>query len=153
MKSMTGHGRGEALHKGYKATVEITSVNRKQLEVQVNLPREFERHETAVRERIQQRLSRGRVSVRVTVLTAQGEEINRVIINQHVAQEGVRALRELAADVGLEDTLSIDTLMRLPGFVRVESSVEDADIVAPAIRKAVDQALKGLLEMRQAEGE
>src|SRR5438270_386842 len=42
MKSMTGYGRGECAQGGFKITVEVSSVNRKQSEIAVNLPREFE---------------------------------------------------------------------------------------------------------------
>ena len=152
MKSMTGHGRGESLQQGYKVAVEISAVNRKQLEIHVNLPREFERLEGVVRERVQNKLSRGRVSVRVSVLTAKGEEVSRVVINRELAEEGARQLREIAESAKVEGALSIEAVMRIPGVIRIESGVEDADLVLPAIRKATDQAVKGLLEMRGSEG-
>ena len=38
MKSMTGYGRGECAQDGFKVTVELSSVNRKQAEVSVTLP-------------------------------------------------------------------------------------------------------------------
>ena len=39
---MTGYGRGECSQDGFKITVELSSVNRKQAEVSVNLPRQLE---------------------------------------------------------------------------------------------------------------
>ncbi|MDA7510717.1 YicC family protein [bacterium] len=153
MKSMTGHGRGESLQHGYKVAVEISAVNRKQLEIQVNLPREFDRHEGVVRERVQAKVSRGRVSVRISVLTAKGEEVSRVVINRELAEESARQLRAIAESVQVEAAISIEAVMRVPGVIRIESGVEDADMVLPAIRKATDQAIKALLEMRVAEGE
>ena len=41
MKSMTGYGRGDCARDGFKVTVELSSVNRKQTEISVNLPREM----------------------------------------------------------------------------------------------------------------
>ena len=150
---MTGHGRGESLQQGYKVAVEISAVNRKQLEIQVNLPREFDRHEGVIRGRVQQKVSRGRVSVRVSVLTAKGEEVNRVVINRELAEESARQLRAIADSVQVDAAISIEAVMRVPGVIRIESGVEDVDLVLPAIRKATDQAIKGLLEMRVSEGE
>ncbi len=150
---MTGHGRGESSQQGYKVAVEISSVNRKQLEIHVNLPREFDRLESAVKERVQQKVSRGRVTVRINVLTAKGEEVNRVVINRELALESARQLRSIAKDAQVSDELSIDALMRIPGVVRTESGVEDADAVLPVIRKATDQALKEFVQMRASEGD
>lgn len=150
---MTGHGRGEHLKHGFKATVEISGVNRKQLEVRVNLPREFDRLESDIRERLQKKLSRGRVSVRVTVLTAKGEELSRVALNESLARECVAQFRKIAAAAGVDDTIGIDSMVRIPGVLRVESGVEDAALVRPAIRRALDEALKAMLAMRRAEGE
>ena len=49
MRSMTGHGRGEAAADGHKVTVELSSVNRRQGEVSVHLPREIEPLESRIR--------------------------------------------------------------------------------------------------------
>ena len=49
MKSMTGYGRGECAQDGFKVTVELSSVNRKQAEVSVTLPREMDMLETQIR--------------------------------------------------------------------------------------------------------
>src|SRR5258708_12905630 len=65
MKSMTGYGRGECSQKGFKITVELSSVNRKQTEISVALPREMEMLEAQIRDLINQYISRGRLTVRV----------------------------------------------------------------------------------------
>ena len=52
MKSMTGYGRGECSQDGFKITVELSSVNRKQTEISVNLPREMEMLEAQIRDLI-----------------------------------------------------------------------------------------------------
>ncbi len=153
MKSMTGHGRGDSLQHGYKVAVEISAVNRKQLEIHVNLPREFDRLESAVKERVQKKVSRGRVTVRVSVQTAKGEELNRVVINRELALASAKQLRGIAKEAKVSSDLSIEALLRIPGVIRSESGVENTDEVLPSIRRATDQALKGFVAMRTAEGE
>jgi len=59
MKSMTGYGRGEASRGGIKITVEITSVNRKQSEITVYLPREMDSLEAQARAELNKRIARG----------------------------------------------------------------------------------------------
>ncbi|MDQ6624887.1 MAG: YicC family protein, partial [Verrucomicrobiota bacterium] len=60
MRSMTGYGRGEADHGGVKFTVELNSVNRKQSDVVINLPRDFSALEPRIRQALNEQLSRGR---------------------------------------------------------------------------------------------
>src|SRR5688572_23927616 len=65
MKSMTGYGWGDAVQNGFKVTVELSSVNRKQSEISINLPRELEVLEAQIRDEINRRVARGRVTARV----------------------------------------------------------------------------------------
>ena len=64
---MTGYGRGECSQDGLKITVELSSVNRKQTEISVNLPREMEMLEAQIRDLINRHVARGRLTVRVSV--------------------------------------------------------------------------------------
>lgn len=153
MNSMTGHGRGEHSQDGYKAVAELAGGNRRQLEIRVSLPREFESLEREIRERLQRRLSRGRVSVRVAVLTAKGEDLARVVLNEALARECAARLRELAATAGIEGAVGIDSVARIPGVLRVEAGAENAKRVGILIQRALDKALRGMLAMRRAEGE
>jgi len=59
MRSMTGYGRGQSTFDGSKFSVELNSVNRKQSDVTVSLPREFNELEPRVRDLINSRISRG----------------------------------------------------------------------------------------------
>ena len=54
MKSMTGYGRGECARDGMKFTVELNSVNRKQTDISINLPRELVELEPRIRDEIGQ---------------------------------------------------------------------------------------------------
>ena len=153
MNSMTGHGRGEHSQNGYKAVAELAGGNRRQLEIRVSLPWEFESLEGEVRERLQRRLSRGRVSVRVAVLTAKGEDIARVVLNEALARECAARLRELTAVAGIEGSVGMDSVARIPGVLRVEAGAGEAKRVGVLIQRALDKALAGMLTMRRAEGE
>ena len=75
MKSMTGYGRGDCSQDGFKITVELSSVNRKQTEISVNLPREMEMLEAPIRDVINRYVARGRLTVRVA-LHAGGNSAN-----------------------------------------------------------------------------
>ena len=72
MKSMTGYGWGERAEDGFKVTVELSSVNRKQSEISVYLPRELEALEPRLRDEINRRIARGRLTVKVSMQAADG---------------------------------------------------------------------------------
>ena len=67
MRSMTGYGRGEVDHDGAKFSVELNSVNRKQSDIVVNLPRDLAELEPRIRQAINEKISRGRTNVVVAL--------------------------------------------------------------------------------------
>src|SRR3954468_5431629 len=67
MRSMTGYGRGDVDHRGTKFSVELNSVNRKQSDIVVNLPRDLTELEPRIRQAINENISRGRTTVIVTL--------------------------------------------------------------------------------------
>src|SRR5580700_2469275 len=99
MKSMTGYGRGEYSQRGFKVTVEVSSVNRKQTEIAANLPRELEVLEAQLRDEINRRVARGRLTVRVSVHAA-GSATGKMLINAPLAKAYARELRALAKSLG-----------------------------------------------------
>jgi uncharacterized protein (TIGR00255 family) len=152
MKSMTGYGWGECSRNGFKVTVELSSVNRKQSEISINLPRELEVLEAQVRDEINQRIARGRLTARVTLHAAEGTERGRVRVNAALARAYARELRQLAKALHLKDALSLDHLVRAPGVFETDNEVGDAEAFWPAVSKALQQGLAMLLKMRTREG-
>jgi uncharacterized protein (TIGR00255 family) len=152
MKSMTGYGWGECSRNGFKVTVELSSVNRKQGEISISLPRELEVLEAQIRDEINQRVARGRLTARVTLHAGDNNEVARVVVNNALAQAYARELRKLARKLRLKDDLSLDLLVRAPGVLQSDAAVGDAETFWPAVSKALQQALAMLLKMRAREG-
>ena len=152
MKSMTGYGWGECSQKGYKVTVELSSVNRKQTEISISLPRELEVLEAQIRDEINRRVARGRMTTRVTLHAGEGREAARVRINQPLALVYARELRKLAKKLRLRDDLSLDLLLRAPGVLQTDSELGDAEAFWPAVNQSLQEALSMLVKMRTREG-
>ncbi len=150
MKSMTGYGRGECSLRGFKVTVEVSSVNRKQTEISVNLPREWEVLEAQLRDEINRRVARGRLTVRVSVHTAEGAAHSR--INASLARLYAKDLRALAKSLHLAEGITLDLLARAPGVLQPAEDITPAEELWPAISKALRAALDILLKMREREG-
>jgi uncharacterized protein (TIGR00255 family) len=152
MKSMTGYGRGECSQRGCKVTVEVSSVNRKQTEIAAHLPREWEVLEAPLRDAINHRVARGRLTVRVSVHAAAGGVAGKLLINNSLAKSYARELRALAKSLHLADGLTLDLLARAPGVMQPAEEITPAEEIWPAISKALQTALDVMLKMREREG-
>jgi uncharacterized protein (TIGR00255 family) len=152
MKSMTGYGWGECSKNGFKVTVELSSVNRKQSEISINLTRDLEVLEAQIRDEINRRISRGRLTARVTLHAAEGSEDGRVQINAPLASAYAREFRRLAKSLKLKQDLSVEWLLRAPGVLQSETQVGDAEAFWPSVRRSLQQALATMLKMRAREG-
>lgn len=148
---MTGYGRGEALRNGAKFTVEISTVNRRQTELSLYLPRELEAHESRVRDEINTKVSRGRITARVGFTNTQGSR-GPAQVDAELARRYARDFRKLAVDLKLQDDLGIDTVLRAPGVMQPAEEVLDVEGLWPVLRRAVRDALNDLLAMRTKEG-
>ena len=149
---MTGYGRGECARDGLKITVELSSVNRKQGEISVTLPRELEVLEAQIRDVINRFISRGRLTARVALHAADGRASDRVRLNRPLARAYVRELKHLARELGLAGPITLDLLARVPGVIETAEEPGDAEDFWPAVEKALNQGLAALLKMREREG-
>jgi len=152
MKSMTGYGRGECSRNGFKVTVELSSVNRKQGEISVALPRELEVLEAQIRDVINRSISRGRLTARVSLHAADGRTSARIRLNEPLARGYVRELNRLGKQLRLEGPVTLDMLARAPGVFETGEEMAEAEDFWPAIEQALKSALVTLLKMREREG-
>jgi uncharacterized protein (TIGR00255 family) len=150
MKSMTGYGRGECSQRGFKVTIEVSSVNRKQMEISVNLPRDLEVLEAQIRDQINRRVARGRLTVRVSVHAADGA--SKMRINSSLARLYARELRALAKSLHFAEAVTLDMLTRAPGVLQPAEEIGEAEELWPATEKALNAALDVLRKMREREG-
>ena len=150
---MTGYGRGECARNGVKITVELSSVNRKQSEISVVMPRELEVLEAQIRDVINRSIARGRVTARVSLHAADSRVAAKVQLNVPLARAYVRELNHLAKDLKLAGPVTLDILARAPGVFQTDEEVPDAEDFWPAVEKALNQAIATLVKMREREGD
>jgi uncharacterized protein (TIGR00255 family) len=152
MKSMTGYGRGERSQDGFKITVEVSSVNRKQSEISIALPREMEMLEAQIRDLINRYIARGRLNVRVGLHAGSSRFSARMHLNIPLAKAYARELNHLAKQLRLPGPVTLDQVTRAPGVLQTDEQLVEAEDFWPAVQKALSQALRGLVKMREREG-
>lgn len=153
MKSMTGFGRGEARQESSGTTwvVECSSVNRKQLEISVTLPKNVADLETLVRNLAATFCSRGRINIQIRVDRATASTAP-LQIDVQLATSYLNSLRTLAEQLGVTPDLSLAELIRLPGIFVAEPKEESVEEVWPLVESALTAALKQMVQMRATEG-
>jgi uncharacterized protein (TIGR00255 family) len=148
---MTGFGRESLRLASLGFEVEVRSVNHRHLDARVRVPRILSTCEADLRARIQQRIGRGKVDL--TVVTSDDSSVSaRVEFDQAVAAEYGRVARELGSIDGVEGSLTVDTLIGLPGVAHLVEPEFPADELLDALLGGVDRALDGLVAMRASEG-
>ena len=149
---MTGYGRGECAQDGFKVTVELSSVNRKQAEVSVTLPRELEQLEVPVRDTVNRQVARGRVNARIALHTAESKLSARKHINETLAKAYAGEFARLAKNLKLAGEVTLDQVLRAPGVFQTDEQLAESEDLWPAVEKALNQAMAALLKMREREG-
>lgn len=148
---MTGFGAGEASTSRWRVTTELSGVNRKQLDIAIGLPQSVSSVEPEVRKLISSEISRGRINARICV-TNLNDQTSILVVDKELAKQYVAAARELAAETGLESTLSTAELLRSPGMCRIEEAEVNLEDVEELIKESVERALANLRGMQTEEG-
>ena len=151
VKSMTGFGKGEAALRNKKITVEIRSLNSKQLDLSLRLPAVYRQSEYEIRNLIARTIQRGKVDVFVTVESQAVETSAR--INREVFREYLRQMNDTLSfsgiDAGYDAILPV--IMRLPDVVATEAEAISEEERA-ALLTAVEAAAAHLDAFRDQEG-
>ncbi|WP_369931029.1 YicC/YloC family endoribonuclease [Xanthomonas sp. NCPPB 2632] len=149
IRSMTAYASAERAGPSGTLTCELRTVNHRYLEISPRLPEDMRGFESALRERIGARLSRGKVDITVRLRAepgaAEGPRVNGAMLAR---------LSELALDFEQRFprmTIEFTELLRFPGVLQQPEA--DADALQVALLDVLEQALVALNDTRAREGE
>ncbi len=150
IRSMTAFARSERTENWGTAYWELRSVNNRYLDVSPRLPEEMRAIESAVRERVRGRLSRGKVDCTLR-LSLDTESDASLELNLNLARRVAEATREIDALLHDPARVSAIDVLRWPGVVQTRSP--DIDTLGKAVLELLDEALGGLVTTREREGQ
>lgn len=151
IKSMTGYGRAVERINGREFTVELRAVNNRYLDCTVKLPRAISFAEDAVKQRVKAVAARGKVDVYIT-MTSEAQEDVKISLNRPVLEGYLAAMRQVAADYGVRDDISVTALTKMPEVLLVEKPEVDEEQLQNDLLRVVDKALDAFDAMRIREG-
>ncbi|MEZ8000469.1 MAG: YicC/YloC family endoribonuclease [Flavobacteriales bacterium] len=149
LKSMTGYGRAEATIGNKKFTVEIKSLNSKQLDLYVKMPSVYKEKELGLRSALSKELERGKVELSV-YYDSTGEE-KKSVINKSLVEAYHRDFKAAAELIGQENVDFMSMIMRIPDVMKAEKA--ELDISEwNGVMKLVHEALIEIQDYRSVEG-
>ncbi len=148
---MTGYGRGEVDHDGAKFSVELNTVNRKQSDIVVSLPRDLTELEPRIRQTINESISRGRTNVLVSLHNGSNGS-RKLALDTELARSYHEAMRALQKELDAPGEITIGTILQAPGVMRPPEEAVKSEEAWPPIERALRTALVDLVKMREQEG-
>ncbi len=149
-RSMTGFGRARITAGAFAVTVEVASVNRRQLDIRLDLPRSLAALEPELLRHIRNVVSRGNV---VCSVRLEGAATGRGggWVDTAAAADCLSALRKAARALNLKEDFDASILLNMPGVIRDAPNWQPDD-VRPQVQQALKRALAGHAAMRLREG-
>jgi uncharacterized protein (TIGR00255 family) len=147
---MTGYGRAVGVVAGFSLTVQVSSVNRKTLDLAIRLPEEWSRLEAAIAEQVRKVVSRGRISVVVELTGAsRGGEI---VWDAAEVNAAIDRLAALAAERGIAFTPTAELLWSVANSQRMAAIHPPVEEATAAVIQTMTEALETFVAMRSREG-
>ena len=151
MKSMTGFGSGTATKDGITCTVEIKSVNARFLDLFIRSPKQINPFESIIRGLVQDRITRGKVEVSVSIQDA-GERPKTFTINSVLRKQ----IQELLVQEEFYDDPKKVPLQAVNSisneWIQQQETPIAEDVLSEIVQESTNQALDALITMRTVEG-
>lgn len=155
---MTGFGKAVAEIANKKVTVEIKSLNSKQLDLSMKCSPQYREREMEFRSMLQKELVRGKVDFNLSVETSAAQEAPK--INTEIVKEYKKQIDSLYGELNLaqpgtngdSSALLLQLLIRLPESIHIEAPVIEKEEL-DEVTKVVAEAIREHVEFRKQEGQ
>ena len=149
---MTGYGEGIVSKSGITIHTEISSVNKKQLDIQFSLPKNLICFESDLQKQIKKVISRGRINGSVNIISSSKPmvevEVNRALLSSYKV-----AINEIADKGNLKNDISLSTIINQPDIIQLKPVLSDNNLLNEILHKSLAKALNSLMKMKKKEGQ
>lgn len=148
---MTGFGKSVVEIKNKKITVEIKSLNSKQLDMSLRVPSLYREVELELRNRLARKIERGKIEAVVSAESIDNDSTTQ--FNLPLIKAYKQSLEDIAYSLGVPAPADwLPLLMRLPDIMKAEPSAEADKAETEALMSTAEAAADALVEYRRAEG-
>ena len=150
--SMTGFGRSQKEAKGYSVTVEIRTLNGKQLDVSIRMPKSYLEFEDMCRKLLNERLRRGRIEAFVQIDSTDIRQ-KAPHINLEIARFYWDQLKGLQSELPEAGAPRLENLLQIQHIFEIPELMLDRETLQALLSESFNEALDQVAAMRQSEGE
>jgi uncharacterized protein (TIGR00255 family) len=150
--SMTAFGRSQKEDSRYRITMELRTLNGRNLDVVLRLPKNYLEFEEPLRKQIVGQLKRGRVEAFIQIESILVER-KAARINQTLARHYWEQLRILQEELPGAPPPELDCLLRFPDIFETVESDDDRSMLEELLTATLNEALLQLNKMRTEEGD
>ena len=150
LRSMTGFGKAEGIVGKRKYTVEVRSLNSKQLDLNLRIPSMFREKELDIRTWLSDRIQRGKADLLVYYESLEVEK--RMTLNIPLIEAYYADLKAMSDRVGMPDSDFLNSIMRIPDVLKQENS-ELEEYEWKGLMNIVEEAYKKFDGYRSVEGD
>ena len=148
---MTGFGKATNEFSAKKITVEVRSLNSRQLDLNLRMPYAYKEKELELRSEISKQIERGKVDI--TVFTEFLQEAMPVAINKTLARVYYKELKTLAEELNDTSVNLLALTMKMPDVLKAEKEITELDAEEwKAVKSTVDRAIEAFQKFREDEG-
>ncbi|WP_312394449.1 YicC/YloC family endoribonuclease [Mixta calida] len=148
IRSMTAYARRETKGEWGSAAWELRSVNQRYLETYIRLPEQFRSLEPVIRERLRNRLTRGKIECNLRFDADPGAQ-SALILNQPLAKQLLEAAQWVKQQNANGEIDPVD-ILRWPGVMSAQE--QDLDAINVELLAALELAIDDFITARESEG-
>jgi uncharacterized protein (TIGR00255 family) len=148
--SMTGFGKAAKAIKKINISVELRSINSKFLEVSTRMPMVFSDKEAEIKEVIGQKISRGKVTVNLSIDKNANNNVT-LQIQPDIIKDYYKLLTGIKKATGIKEEIKIEHILKFSEIFKAEDTDELVDYWND-IKKVIQAAVNDLYTMKKKEG-
>jgi uncharacterized protein (TIGR00255 family) len=147
---MTGYGQSQVSRTGVILSLDMQSLNSRFFDMTIRLPRQMQKWEAQIRQKVQTALRRGKINLTVAV-AGEDETASPARVNRSRLKHYQILFKEIREELGLSDTPRLSHFLSMGDVIEVDEQGQD-EILFELLSEALEQALHNVNEMRSAEG-
>ncbi|MEJ2542929.1 MAG: YicC family protein [Calditrichaceae bacterium] len=151
MRSMTGFGKANVVNQNIELEIEIRSVNSRYLDLSIRLPNMLSAFEMPVRDKVKEKVMRGKVTVYVNLRKATSDKTN-VFLDDAKILERYNQLKSVKELLKINDDIKISHLLTMGDLFEIDLDTLDEKELLKILIKTLEKALDSFNKMRDKEG-
>jgi len=149
IQSMTGYGKAELNLTNANFTIEVRSLNSKQIDANVKMSSIYRDKEIGLRKLLSEKLQRGKIEL--SIWREKSESNSKYTLNTELIKEYFTQIEEITNILNLNNKDMMSSILKMPEvLVKGEEKADDNEWLE--IQKGVDTAITNILQFRLDEG-